>query len=251
MQDSRRWVGAADVPSEVFLWPPANLPRMKTSRLSGNDSQSVGDEIVPLLIPVGFADIAVELMCAGDPDPWYVTFGVAHTVDEGDIETIGLSVNTAWQSTFLPSQANTVTHTGCKITMGTADEPLRVFKPSNVLDNQGGSADNRLPQNCALLVRKNTNKGGRRNKGRFFVPLIVGETTVNSVGMIETSEVIYFQGLANAFQASLAEDADPVIPSTPMVVLHHSEGVSTAPSPTPVSSLQVDGVIATQRRRMR
>jgi hypothetical protein len=99
-----------------------------------------------------------------------------------------------------------------------------------------------LPVNCALLVRKNTSRGGRRGRGRMFWPLLsIGEANVTPGGIIGTGQVTDQQAKWDAFLADLATAGmsmylfheDPIIP------------------PDVVDSLTVQGRIATQRTRMR
>jgi len=86
--------------------------------------------------------------------------------------------------------------------------------------------------------------GGRRNRGRLFMPA-VAEAGVDSIGQLSPSNLSDLQDRADAWLEDLQTDG--TLNTSNMVILH-----STAPStPTVVTSLQVSPTIATQRRRLR
>lgn len=107
----------------------------------------------------------------------------------------------------------------------------------------GTVTDNSPPNNLALLVTKNTGLGGRRNRGRMFVPPIyINEGAIDSVGIISgstlSSNQTFWGGVITAMGAI----------DVSMVIFHQGAG---APAPTGVTSLTVQALAATQRRRMR
>lgn len=201
-----------------------------------------------LIIPPGFAEIAMEIVNAGDPDPWYVTWGVDTDAADGDIVGVGLASIGSFDDSWLVQLSNDSRVTGCFVTLGQDGAPIRQFV-SNPATGQGTNSTAKLPQNCALLVRKNTGIGGRRSRGRFFLPGIVSEANVDNVGRISGGAMTEYQSAADT-QLVLLADPVGAPPSTPMVVLH-SSGNSAIIDPTPVVSLSVDSVISTQRRRLR
>lgn len=99
-----------------------------------------------------------------------------------------------------------------------------------------------VPINCALLVVKETGVGGRRNKGRMFVPpFLPGESQVDTNGNLVAGVVPTLQALIDsAFDDDTADDIAHV--------LFHQTG---DPTPTGITNLVLDNQIATQRRRMR
>lgn len=203
---------------------------------------------MPLVIPDGFADVAIEMRATGDPQPWYVTFGVNCFAGEIDVDVIGATVNNAWAQ-VMTQISDQVTHTGAKITVGQDEgDPIRGFSTENAA-GLGDNGSAMLPQNCAALVHKQTNLGGRRAKGRFFWPLILSEGSVDNVGNILDGLRTQMQSAADAMLQQL--DVPTSGAPMPMVILHGSEGESELIPPTPVTSLRVDGVISTQRKRLR
>ena len=200
-----------------------------------------------LVIPPGFADVAIELRAVGDPTPWYCTYGVDISDAGGDIEAIGERQISAF-SLLMPDLHPDVTLTGVKLTIGQdGPDPVRQFVPALTTIN-GATPGAKLPQNCALLVRKNTAAGGRRSRGRMFVPLILGEAGVSNVGVISPDALNDYATSVNDFFGGLT--APITAPGTPMVVLH-STGISAVPDPSVVTTLSCDNVISTQRRRLR
>lgn len=99
-----------------------------------------------------------------------------------------------------------------------------------------------LPPNCTTLWNKSTATGGRRGRGRAFIPIYApGESTVDSLGVIPGVTVTATQALYDAFLIAAAGQG--LFPQ-----LFHQ----TAPfTPSPVLSFQMQSQIATQRRRMR
>jgi hypothetical protein len=248
MQDSRRWVGRADEPSACAFNGVHPSPGKLQLGSDENHSQLTGVRTVALIIPPEFAAIAVELRNDLDPDPWYITFGVATADPDPTLEGMAEKIAALWDSTFGPFMHVSSAQTAVQITLGVADEePIRAFIPNE--PNRGGSAQAKLPQNCAMLVRKSTAKGGRRNQGRFFIPGILDESDVSNTGVIVGSAVATYQTVANDFLTGLSDD-DPVGSSIPMCLLH-AEGISDTPSPTIVNRLTVDTTLSTQRRRLR
>lgn len=201
---------------------------------------------MPLIIPPGFTEVAIELRATGDPDPWYVTYGVDSSEAEGNIQAIGQTSIDAW-TPVMTVMSDIVTFSGVKLTVGQDGEfPIRQFVPTGTTVT-GGDSNGKLPSNCALLVRKNSNIGGRRARGRMFVPLVLGETVVDNVGVITGGALTSYQAKMNGHFVELQNNAI----ATPMVILHSSGGQSPPGDPTVVTSVQCDNVIATQRRRLR
>jgi len=201
-----------------------------------------------LVIPNNFCEAAIELRNSGDPNPWYVTMGIDLTNAGGDYAAAGAQINTAWNNAWQGSLRPSTTHTGVRLTIGTGDPDNLVLFIAD--GTTGTSSDEKLPQNCALLVSKNTAFGGRKNRGRFFIPNILAESSVNEVGVIGSSTVANYQTFADNFLTDISGSGDAGDLNIPMVILHNGIA-STAPDPTLVSSLSVSNVISTQRRRLR
>lgn len=199
-----------------------------------------------LVIPPGFAQVSAVLRNVGDPEAWYVTWAVDASGYGGDYEALGDLNIGAFSVGFLNSMNAATTLEGVIMRVGQdGGEPLSVYRAAGVT---GSGSTAKLPQNCAMLVRKNTGRGGRTGKGRMYIPNVLSEGEVDNVGVIAPSFLSGLQTGANDFLEFLNEPE--VVAPAPMVLLHN-EGVPGGTTPTAITSLQVDSVIATQRRRLR
>lgn len=99
-----------------------------------------------------------------------------------------------------------------------------------------------LPPNSAVLVQKRTALGGRRHRGRMYLPAhYFADSAVDSVGTISGASVTALQTKVDFLRTELAAA------SIPMVILHSVSEIL----PTLVTSTPVESLIATQRRRLR
>lgn len=106
----------------------------------------------------------------------------------------------------------------------------------------GTGAGDGAPPNTAILVRKVTPQGGRAGRGRFYFPG-VSELDAQGGGNLDPEERSNLQDVLDDVleKHSVAE--------IPWVLLHGAG--SPISIPTVITSLQVDGRLATQRRRLR
>jgi hypothetical protein len=111
---------------------------------------------------------------------------------------------------------------------------------------QGGAAGSIVPQNTAYLVHKRSGTGGRGGRGRMYLPG-VGESVVDNTGNVSAGKLNGLQTALNLFIVELADGPD----IEDMVILHNSPGAYALAAPTRVTSLVIDPVVATQRRRLR
>jgi hypothetical protein len=195
----------------------------------------------------GYADISMQLRHTLVTRPAYLTFGVDPTAT--DPTAIGVAVSTAFSAagslkTLIDAH---VSMTQVRVSLGTdgAEDIVGVYSPTVI----GTPSITSLPPNCAVLVSKNTSRGGRRGKGRWFVPWCVDEGMVDEAGTIFASTRATMQTAFDTFLAQLATQ------NVPMVVLHGPSAPTTAHPTTPgapnvVVSLSVDPLISTQRRRL-
>lgn len=195
----------------------------------------------------GFADVSLQLVLTGLNRPAYVTFGVDPS--DTDPMTIAGAINTAASSAgSLMSQMDAnVTLRSVRVSLGTdgSEDVVGVLSASTT----GSLAKNTLPPNCALLVHKLSARGGRRGRGRMFIPWVVSETDCDEAGLILTGSVTAYQSALNTFRSALSSSGNP------MVLLHEPSqpGVghpSTPGAPNVVTALIADPLISTQRRRL-
>lgn len=211
---------------------------------------------MPFVIPAGFAHVAVEMRMTGDPQPWYCTFGVDLPIGINSPLDQANGIHYAWTITLGSLQSSLMTINTVVLKIGQTDGP-----PTMAYSDRGAftgaAAHNMLPQNCALLVDKLTALGGRRNRGRMYVPGILQEGHVDHIGGIDTNHYTELTTAVNTFFLYISEGieagtdplVEPEVDATPMVILHHD--TVTPIAPTPVTSLRVQQVISTQRKRLR
>jgi hypothetical protein len=200
-----------------------------------------------LIIPPGLAQASIILRNTGDPDPWSITFGVVGGTERTDWEPVADNIAHTFQAGFLHSMNAATVLERVHLVIGGDGPDHAIYEKTYGFPGSG--ATEKLPQNCALLVRKRTGLAGRKGRGRMFIPNVLSDSVVNSVGVIEAATVSAFQDLADAFLIGLASATEPFAEDCPMVLLH------TAAQPpedlTLVTSLNVDSTISTQRRRLR
>jgi hypothetical protein len=190
------------------------------------------------VIPQGFAQVRFRLTLTGDLEEMINTIGLdvgAITTDQAWAD----AVSQAGADFYKTILGTSYRYEGADIAVGTATPGQPVLVESVTGAGAGTSSGSRLPQNCALLVKKNSASGGRHNRGRFFVPGI-SEADVGDNGALTSGALTFFQGEVNTFFTDLQVVSDNV------VILHND-----LTFPTPCTGFQVDGRIATQRRRLR
>jgi hypothetical protein len=100
------------------------------------------------------------------------------------------------------------------------------------------------------MIHKRTGNGGRHNRGRIYYPC-VREGDADDLGRLLAGVVTAWNTSANTYISSCND-----IAGVEGLVLLHSipeEGVNTGVvrAPTRITTMNIDPVIATQRRRLR
>jgi hypothetical protein len=113
---------------------------------------------------------------------------------------------------------------------------------------QGGNAGSNslLPQNTALLAHKRTALGGRSGRGRMYLPA-ADQDWVSNTGVVLPS-------IVTSISAALENVRTDILASVNfdgMHLFHDAPPIGPALPPTLITSMNLDGVVATQRRRLR
>lgn len=202
---------------------------------------------MPLQIPLNYGEASLWFRLAGDPEEMAVTIGFhdTYTVPE-DANGIAEEIYNAFVGTgkFVLNTAllNAYSVVRCDVRIA-REAPGLIFEGSYVNNYPGTRSTSGPPSNCAVFVRKTTGMLGRRNKGRMYFPAgLLKNDDVSPTGAIEPGSALpTLQTRMNAtFDALITAQLPPVI--------LHTTG---SPTPTPVTGLAVQPVIATQRRRLR
>lgn len=124
---------------------------------------------------------------------------------------------------------------------------------STAAPTAGTNAMSSLPPNCAILLRKITGVGGRRNRGRVYLPFMLNEGEVDETGAISAGVKTDVNAAAALWLADLADgDGYMCIANRTYDVAwdvspRHLVSVEMGPE---VTSLLCEPTIATQRKRM-
>ncbi len=201
---------------------------------------------MPLIIPAGYAHVIHSYSLAGDNERMAYTYGVQLEAATGTagLNSVALTLHTLTYNKLwdLPSSVYALESTEV-MTGGTAANPAVVGV--HVQRFPGTGTNSHLPQNSSTLVHKRSSFGGRRNRGRLnFIP--PAEASVGNNGAIDAASVAGYQSRFSAWLQEMQATAAVV----DMVILH-STGISVEPPPSVVTSLVVDPVISTQRKRLR
>lgn len=188
------------------------------------------------VIPVGFAEVCARMSLAGDAEEMCCIFGIDNEAPFAQTNADEVSVITG---TFLRDViGNDYTFNGCTFTVG--NDGGNIVWESVAGQGAGTTGAAQVPQNTATLFRKTSTTGGRKGRGRMYVPG-VNELVVGSNGMLTTTYVAAANADAATFIISLA------ISNNPMVILHEDP----LDAPSVVTNLICQPKVATQRRRLR
>lgn len=192
-----------------------------------------------MLIPSGYGQVTFKFGGFGMRFPGVMTLGLDVSAALAPIEEIADDLTTI-MSTFIDSNAisSSLEFRGVLLKYGpTATGPS--VETSTV---QAGTGSSQASSQVAYLIHKNTALGGRAGKGRMYLPGVT-ESAVNANGSIDSGTLDTLTADIETFGSAIAAlGIDPV-------VLHGED--SPLSTPTPITSLTVDSIVATQRRRLR
>lgn len=194
-----------------------------------------------MTIPPGYADVSIQIKHTAVVRPAYVTFGIDPSgADPTGIATQVHSAAVAGGS-LLSLIDSTATLGPVTVRLGQdGGEPLVGV---NTVVANGTQSGTMLPPNCAALVHKRTGRGGRRGRGRMFIPWCLLASDVAEGGIVGPVAVSKVQTACEVFRNALSAGGNP------MVVLH-DPGITSAGPPDVVTSMTCDGLVSTQRRRL-
>lgn len=190
-------------------------------------------------IPTDFAQINWHFEGAGLANPAECTLGIdvsSTTLDPSEIAEVAAD---AWNSEINPSICDAVTLLSVHVKFGPDDTgPSGDWTGSypGAVSTTGASSA------VAYLLHKRTAFGGRAGSGRMYVPG-VPEAQIASNGNLDNT----WRGNMNTGFTDLAAT---LVANNCVPVLLHGTG-SPLTTPTPITALEVDDVVATQRRRQR
>lgn len=182
----------------------------------------------------------------GDPEESITTIGVKRAAADGrDVIDIAHEVWAAWDGAL---GAATLAQGWSFVGVDVARGPIGVGEVGSWDEVVVGAHTSPVyPQNCALLVKKKTALGGKRNSGRMFLPAgFCFEEEISRTGELSQGLLGSYQTKIDQFFANLTDE-----PALTPVLFHNVPALQEPEPSTPIVKLVLDPVIATQRRRLR
>lgn len=190
-----------------------------------------------MLIPVGYAQVNIKYTGAAVPLGAQITFGVQNTGSLTADQVADLVGDTYVGANMDQNHVGACAVSSILVKLGPNDTGASSELAYAIAGTLSGAA---YSPNVGLLVQKITGLGGRKGRGRFFVPG-QSESYISDGGLIDPAIVAADQANCTNFLADLSTAG------VPMVLLHST----ASPVPTPVTTLNVSPTVATQRRRLR
>lgn len=192
------------------------------------------------IIPPGYAECSMEFWLAGYLRPAVITQGFKINGSVGSSYNVADQFDLAFAGSFKALFDSNVTMRNAKAVIGQdGSDPIVQISTTQTA---GTSARESTAPALALMVTKNTNLGGRKNRGRNYMPWALADSDVAENGAVNPTRL-------TSWAAALDEYYDFIIgPTTDLldepVILHTDPTV-----PTPVTSFTPNPAIRTQRRR--
>jgi hypothetical protein len=193
------------------------------------------------VIPQGYAQISARLGSAGMTRNAYVTYAVSTSIANADQVAQECYSAMTKAGSFVSKLDATCAFGPVYARLGTASGEALL----GVADNTtvGGRSLSSPPPQVAVLAHKRSQRGGRRGRGRMFIPWWIDESSVDESGNILVSEVAVLNAALDVFTGDLTT-------RNVTMCLLHEPGKSVPGTPNLVTDFYVDRLVATQRRRL-
>jgi hypothetical protein len=192
-------------------------------------------------IPVGSCEVWFGYRTTGDPDLMYthLAYDLTDAPDQTSVDAGFAQFNTLFRV-----QVNSDwTLEGHFILVGSDPGTVRWDYGGAAVAGNSGLAT--VPQNTAWLVKKISGLGGRRNRGRMYFPG-VSESVVDNKGELTSGQITALNTLVGSLK--VGGSVHTAFGFLGQMQILHETGSQT---PTEVTDLVVQKVVATQRRRLR
>lgn len=194
------------------------------------------------IIPPGFAEVIVPFSHASLARKALVTFGIG--LNDVATVTMANSIMTVFGGQWDDTIDTNVLMGPVTLRVGQDGGENLVIVGSTTVVGIAARSDSINPSNAAL-VHKHTSRGGRRGRGRMYIPWSCADSDVDEVGIIGTAQRTALGNIANSFLIALG-----TVTGVDDMVLLHSEGQSTPGAPNVVTDLSIDARVGVQRRRL-
>lgn len=188
-----------------------------------------------MTIPAGWGQVTFEFTGDAVPTGAACVLGFQNAAEDSPTE-IAQDMEAAFRVNVLDDLSSSISLTLVRVKLGPDDTG-----PSGEASGtgSGGVGGQAAPPNVAFLVHKATATGGRRGRGRMYLPG-VGDALVGSAGELIGETASTLESSLFTFAGALT------LAGLPLAVLHDG-----AFPPSLITGLTVDGRVATQRRRLR
>lgn len=194
-------------------------------------------------MPVGFGRCSHVFQVAGTSKTPVVTYGFIDDPAKTPAQ-VAQDRNTEWLAQFVP--AALATTWALKETNVSIHRAGGQFIGNYAVLSQGTAAFNAVSIAVAAILRKFTALGGRKGRGRCYLPAgYLGELSVDPAGIIDPALVTATENRWKAVIAAMSGAAED------MVLLHSALPPAVGGAPTTVIAGSMETMVATQRRRQR
>lgn len=190
-------------------------------------------------IPPGFANVRLMFRHFDSGNDAITGFGVG--LESADPPEVLDDIATLWGTTFGPEMSGIWEGEDIQLVVGTSDPTAPLVFTHGAWEGGSGSFET-LPPNVATIIEKRTALGGRKGRGRMFIPS-PGEAGVDNKGHFSSSQLAFLQTQCNEFLAGV----NGISGVTEMVLLHTDPSLA----PTTITSLVPKTLIGQQVRRLR
>lgn len=200
---------------------------------------------MPIVIPNGFVQITWDFSSSVGTGPFATTCGVSDENGEGSLVAVANAAFRHYAEVLMDATYNQVTLVRTRATIQVADGAYGSVE-SDLSPVQGGAGVEAESLGDALLVRKTTSALGRKGRGRFFLPGILGRGDMAADGGLLPQARAVFEALVADFYDAMATGEGSTGFATPPVLLHND-----ATAPTPITAFQLAPLMGQQRGRIR
>ncbi len=192
-------------------------------------------------IPVGALEVWFQYQLAGDAEAMYTH--LAYELSGVPSQAAVDAGFTAWQLAFRSHASSGMNLAGGHVLIGDSGGSIRF--DSSITGIVGTGTGTLVPQNTAYIIRKTTASGGRRNRGRMYVPGVL-EGVVSEAGVLAGATITALNASAATLKPGGAVHTAFGFLGDPVIL--HDSGSQT---PTPITDLGAQLLVGTQRRRLR
>lgn len=202
---------------------------------------------MPQHIPAGYAAFSLSLKHALSPRASFITGGL-------DVQAVDFTNAAVRDSAAATMISNLRTNIDTNVTLGPVSWRLGPYPPEALIftspaTQAGLAAMETPPPNTNVLVALQTGRGGRRGRGRWFLPWALPEGSVDEVGTIAVAHLNGINGTLDDLLTSMAAL------QSPFVILHsfnseEGEAPDIGGAPNEVLSATAQSLVGSQRRRL-